>query len=230
MSVSVPFSEKFTFENECSHFLCLQTLHSKCGARYVDVNRWPDRKSDVKRNLDSCYVSSMECDLMDRSQIFFSNRKSTLVFCFDNCAAKSSDKFVLVWLKCCPSYRSRKKGIEGKFFEAEAVGRGWEMFPRFPFFYWGNLDNTEIRRGPNLYERRGKHNYWNRILFSFVWLFRGITIVIWVENDGKSFKVKILKILLTFKVSRRSTENSRPLACYFPISRPEYLSVLTNFV
>ena len=88
-----------------------------------------------------------------------------IVFCFDNCAAKSSDKFVLVWLKCCPSYRSRKKGTEGKFFEAEAVGRGWEMFPRFPFFYWGNLDNTEIRQGPNLLERRGKHNYWNRILF-----------------------------------------------------------------
>ena len=94
-----------------------------------------------------------------------------IVFCF-NCAAKSEDKFVLVWLKCCPRYWSRKKGIEGKFFEAEAVGRGWEMFPRFPFFYWGNLDNTEIRLGPNLFERRGKHNYWNRILFSFVWLFR----------------------------------------------------------
>ena len=46
------------------------------------------------------------------------------------------------------------------------------MFPRFPFFYWSTLDNTEIRLGPNLYERRGKHNYWNRILFSFVWLFR----------------------------------------------------------
>ena len=100
------------------------------------------------------------------------SRNEKIVFCFDNCAAKSEDKFVLIWLKCCPSYRSRKKGTEGKFFEAEAVGRGWEMFPRFPFFYWGNLDNTEIRQGPNLSERRGKHNYWNRILFSFVWLFR----------------------------------------------------------
>ena len=219
MSVSVPFSEKFTFENECSHFLCLQTLHSKCGARYVDVNRWPDRKSDVKRNLDSCYVSSMECDLMDRSQIFFSNRKSTLVFCFDNCAAKSSDKFVLVWLKCCPSYRSRKKGTEGKFFEAEAVGRGWEMFPRFPFFYWGNLDNTEIRQGPNLYEERGKHNYWNRILFSFVWLFRKHSIPHSVQcwstlnihrlNYLKGNNPKNLQVL-SFKVSRSSTENSRP--------------------
>ena len=110
----------------------------------------------------------------------------TIVFCFDNCAAKSSDKFVLVWLKCCPSYRSRKKGIKGKFFEAEAVGRGWEMFPRFPFFYWSTLDNTEIRLGPNLYERRGKHNYWNRILFSFVWLFRGVTTVIRIKNGGKN--------------------------------------------
>ena len=35
------------------------------------------------------------------------------------------------------------------------------MFQRFPFFYWGNLDNTEIRQGPNLFERRRKHNYWN---------------------------------------------------------------------
>ena len=99
---------------------------------------------------------------------------------------KSEEKFVYVWFEICPSYRSRKKGTEGKFFEAEAVGRGWEMFPKFPFFYWSTLDNTEIRLGPNLYERRGKHNYWNRILFSFVWLFRGVTTVIRIKNGGKN--------------------------------------------
>ena len=114
--------------------------------------------------------------------------KSSIVFCFDNCAAKSEDKFVLVWLKCCPRYWSRKKGIEGNFFEAEAVGRGWEMFPRFPFFYWSTLDNTEIRLGPNLYERRGKHNYWNRILFSFVWLFRNF----WYPSTRTDEKKRLL--------------------------------------
>ena len=30
--------------------------------------------------------------------------------------------------------QGRKKGTEGKVFEAEAVGRGWEMFPEVPFF------------------------------------------------------------------------------------------------
>ena len=60
------------------------------------------------------------------------------------------------------------------------------MFTRFPFFYWGNLDNTEIRRGPSLSERRNKHNCWNRILFSFVWLFRGVTTVIRIKNGGKN--------------------------------------------
>ena len=104
----------------------------------------------------------------------------------------SEDKFVHVWFEVCPSYRSRKKETEGKFFEAEAVGRGWEMFPRFPFFYWSTLDNTEIRLGPNLYERRGKHNYWNRILFSFVWLFRGVTTVIRIKNDGKIVKIGLV--------------------------------------
>ena len=67
------------------------------------------------------------------------------------------------------------------------------MFPRFPFFYWSTLDNTEIRLGPNLFERRGKHNYWNRILFSFVWLFRGVTTVI-----RKKMVEKIVKIALVW--------------------------------
>ena len=61
--------------------------------------------------------------LDERTRLLMLNTRA-IVFCFDNCAAKSEDKFVLVRLKCCPSYRSRKKGIEGKFFEAEAVGRG----------------------------------------------------------------------------------------------------------
>ena len=131
-----------------------------------------------------------------------------IVFCFDNCAAKSEDKFVLVWLKCCPRYWSRKKGIEGKFFEAEAVGRGWEMFPRFPFFYWGNLDNTEIRRGPNLYERRGKHNYWNRILFSFVWLFRKYLppYSIWCQFPLKLWETKFRMCLRKEKILTTSAK------------------------
>ena len=68
-----------------------------------------------------------------------------IVFCFENCAGYSEEKFVYVWFEICPSYRSRKKGTEGKFFEAKAAGRGWEMFPEVPFVYWGNLRKPKIK-------------------------------------------------------------------------------------
>ena len=45
------------------------------------------------------------------------------------------------------------------------------MFPRLPFFYWGNLGNSN-HTWTNFFKDNSKHNYWNRMFFSFVWLFR----------------------------------------------------------
>ena len=73
-----------------------------------------------------------------------------IVFCWNNCSGYSQEKC----FKCNVVFpklsrlkkgqrvkgfwsQGRKKGTKGKVFEAEAVGRGWEMFPRFPFFYRG---------------------------------------------------------------------------------------------
>ena len=47
---------------------------------------------------------------------------------------------------------------------------GWKAFQSC--FYWGNLGKTKIRQGQISSEESSKHNYQNRMLFSFVWLFR----------------------------------------------------------
>ena len=70
------------------------------------------------------------------------------VFCFNNCACRVlRTNLVLVWFQCCPSYLSRKKGISGTFLSLGLRPRLQKIFPRFPFFYFGNLDNTSIRWG-----------------------------------------------------------------------------------
>ena len=79
----------------------------------------------------------------------------------------SEAKFVHVWFEFLPSYRSRKKGTEGKFFEAEAVGRSWKMFLKFPFFYWGNLAKTQIRRGQILPKEVSSTNIETECFFHF---------------------------------------------------------------
>ena len=72
-----------------------------------------------------------------------------IVFYFENCAGYSEKKFVYDWFEICPSYQSKKRGTEEKFFEAKAEsekwsGWGWEMLPRFLFFYWDNLDKSDV--------------------------------------------------------------------------------------
>ena len=70
-----------------------------------------------------------------------------IVFCWNNCSGYSQEKCFkcnLVFPKLSRLKKGqrvkgfwsqgRKKGTEGKVFEAEAVGRGWEMFPEVPFF------------------------------------------------------------------------------------------------
>ena len=48
------------------------------------------KKSDEgKKNPDSCYVSSMECDLMDRSQIFFPIEKLHIVVYIEECKLRT---------------------------------------------------------------------------------------------------------------------------------------------
>ena len=87
------------------------------------------------------------------------------VFCFNNCACRVfRTNLVLVWFQCCPRYFSRKKGISGTFLSLGLRPRLQKIFPRFPFFYFGNLDNTSIRRG-QICPQTWQHNYWNKILF-----------------------------------------------------------------
>ena len=90
-----------------------------------------------------------------------------IVFCFDICLCHSEEKFVLVWFSFFPSYRSRKRGTEKKIFEAEAAGRSWEMFLRFPFFYWGNLGKTKIRRGQIFPKRVARTHIETECFFHF---------------------------------------------------------------
>ena len=85
--------------------------------------------------------------LFSQVQIFSTAK---IVFCWNNCSGYSQEKCFkcnLVFPKLSRLKKGqrvkgfwsqgRKKGTKGKVFEAEAVGRGWEMFPRFPFFYRG---------------------------------------------------------------------------------------------
>ena len=67
---------------------------------------------------------------------------------------------VYVWFEICPSYLSRKKGTSGTFLSLglfiswsrttastlKMRPRLQKTFPRFPFFYYGNLDKSQIRR------------------------------------------------------------------------------------
>ena len=81
------------------------------------------------------------------SKVFFTLKHDKMVFCWNNCSGYSQEKCFkcnLVFPKLSRLKKGqrvkgfwsqgRKKGTEGKVFEAEAVGRGWEMFPEVPFF------------------------------------------------------------------------------------------------
>ena len=92
-------------------------------------------------------------------------RQMKKVFCFNNCACRVfRTNLVLVWFQCCPRYFSRKKGISGTFLSLGLRPRLQKIFPRFPFFYFSNLDNTSIRRG-QICPQTWQHNYRNKILY-----------------------------------------------------------------
>ena len=82
-----------------------------------------------------------------RKSIVSCIKRQKIVFCWNNCSGYSQEKCFkcnLVFPKLSRLKKGqrvkgfwsqgRKKGTEGKVFEAEAVGRGWEMFPEVPFF------------------------------------------------------------------------------------------------
>ena len=116
-------------------------------------------------------------------------RQMKKVFCFNNCACRVfRTNLVLVWFQCCPSYLSRKKGISGTFLSLGLRPRLQKIFPRFPFFYFSNLDNTSIRRG-QICPQTWQHNYRNKILSFFHFNLNDTTHKIWANFESvKSIK------------------------------------------
>ena len=86
-------------------------------------------------------------------------------FCFDYFSmSQSKSKFFHVWFEFFPSYLSRKKEISETFLGLGLRPRPQKTFPRFPFFYFGNLGKTQIRRGKILLQTwHGKKSKQNTI-------------------------------------------------------------------
>ena len=111
------------------------------------------RVANLKKKLTNKKVEYVKTTIwwkVSRDLIFIYASCQILVFCWNNCSGHSQEKYFkcnLVFPKLSRLKKGqrvkgfwsqgRKKGTKGKVFEAEAVGRGWEMFPRFLFFYRG---------------------------------------------------------------------------------------------
>ena len=91
--------------------------------------------------------------------------KMKKAFCFDYFSmSQSKSKFFHVWFEFFPSYLSRKKEISETFLGLGLRPRPQKTFPRFPFFYFGNLGKTQIRRGKILLQTwHGKKSKQNTI-------------------------------------------------------------------
>ena len=87
--------------------------------------------------------------------------KMKKAFCFDYFSmSQSKSKFFHVWFEFFPIYLSIKKEISETFLGL----RPHKIFPRFPFFYFGNLGKTQIRRGKILLQTwHGKKSKQNTI-------------------------------------------------------------------
>ena len=105
--------------------------------------------------------------------------KMKKTFCFNNCACYFLWKiFVLILYQSFLSYLSRKKGTTETFLSLGLIiswsrpmastskMRPWlqKTFPRFPFFYFDNLDKSQIRRR-QIFPQSSQHNFQNKILF-----------------------------------------------------------------
>ena len=96
--------------------------------------------------------------------------KMKKAFCFDYFSmSRSESKFFHVWFEFFPSYLSKKKEISETFLGLGLRPRPQKTFPRFPFFYFGNLGKTQIRRGKILLQTwHGKKSKQNTISFIFL--------------------------------------------------------------
>ena len=96
--------------------------------------------------------------------------KMKKAFCFDYFSmSRSESKFFHVWFEFFPSYLSKKKEISETFLGLGLRPRPQKTFPRFPFFYFGNLGKTQIRRGKILLQTwHGKKSKQNTIV-CFIW-------------------------------------------------------------
>ena len=97
--------------------------------------------------------------------------KMKKAFCFDYFSmSRSESKFFHVWFEFFPSYLSKKKEISETFLGLGLRPRPQKTFPRFPFFYFGNLGKTQIRRGKILLQtwhgKKSKQNTISLILWN----------------------------------------------------------------
>ena len=95
-------------------------------------------------------------------------------FCFDYFSmSRPESKFFHVWFEFFPSYLSRKKEISETFLGLGLRPRPQKTFPRFPFFYFGNLGKTQIRRGKILLQTwHGKKSKQNTIADFCIYVLR----------------------------------------------------------
>ena len=127
--------------------------------------------------------------------------KMKKAFCFDYFSmSQSKSKFFHVWFEFFPSYLSRKKETSETFLGLGLRPRPQKTFPQFPFFYFGNLGKTQIRRGKILLQTwHGKKSKQNtNLAISIKWFF--CTITIWPQNslgyprEWKSLVTLVVKI------------------------------------
>ena len=108
-------------------------------------------------------------------KIYEKARQMKKAFCSDNSAGyflrkKFDPRLILVF----PKLPQQKKGNLGNISQPQPVHfsasaskirlRLRKTFPRFPFFYFGNLGKTKIRRG-QIFPQSSQHNFQNKILF-----------------------------------------------------------------
>ena len=92
-------------------------------------------------------------------------RKMKKAFCFNNCSCYNLRKNVSSSDFSFSQVTSvAKKEPRGTFLSLGLRPRLQKTFPRFPFYYFGNLGKTKIRRG-QIFPQSSKHNYRNKILF-----------------------------------------------------------------
>ena len=91
-------------------------------------------------------------------------RKMKNAFCFDNCSCYNLRKNVSSSDFSFSQVTSvAKKEPRGTFLSLGLRPRLQKTFPRFPFFYFGNLGKTKIVRG-QIFPQSSTTNYRNKIL------------------------------------------------------------------